>query len=114
MDPTHLRQVLWNLLLNAVQAVDDGGQIAIKVNHMKHKKVNIQITDNGCGIPADVVQTIFDPFYTTKPEGTGLGLSIVHRILEAYSSRLDVSTIPGSGTTVSFLLHRTMPDSSNA
>lgn len=114
MDPTHLRQVLWNLLLNAVQAVDDGGHITIKANQMKHKKVNIKITDDGCGIPADVVQTIFDPFYTTKPEGTGLGLSIVHRILEAYSSRLDVSTIPGSGTTVSFLLHRTMPDSGNA
>ncbi len=113
MDPTHLRQVLWNLLLNAVQAIDDGGHIEIKVNDVKHKMVNIEIRDNGCGIPNDVVQTIFDPFYTTKPEGTGLGLSIVHRILEAYSSRLDVSTRPNSGTTVSFSLRKTKPEDAN-
>lgn len=111
MDPTHLRQVLWNLLLNAVQAIEDGGHIEVKVYEIKHKKVNIQISDNGCGMPSDVVQTIFDPFYTTKPEGTGLGLSIVHRILEAYSSRLDVTTLPDSGTTVSFSLQKTVPES---
>jgi two-component system sensor histidine kinase PilS (NtrC family) len=113
MDPTHLRQVLWNLLLNAVQAIDDDGHVDVKVYEIKHKKVCIQISDNGCGIPNDVVQTIFDPFYTTKPEGTGLGLSIVHRILEAYSSRLDVSTLPDSGTTVSFSLQKTRPESTS-
>lgn len=114
MDPTHLRQVLWNLLLNAVQAIEDGGHVEVKVHEIKHKKVNIQISDNGCGIPNDVVQTIFDPFYTTKPEGTGLGLSIVHRILEAYSSRLDVTTLPDSGTTVSFSLQITKPQDTSA
>ena len=110
MDPTHLRQVLWNLILNAVQAIKDDGQIEISVAEVKHKQVGIQIKDNGCGIPPEVVQTIFDPFFTTKPEGTGLGLSIVHRILEAYSSRLDVSTMPDSGTTFSFSLQRTIPE----
>lgn len=114
MDPTHLRQVLWNLLLNAVQAIEDGGHVQVKVHEVKHKRVNIQISDNGCGIPNDVVQTIFDPFYTTKPEGTGLGLSIVHRILEAYSSRLDVTTLPDSGTTVSFSLQTTRPENTSA
>jgi two-component system sensor histidine kinase PilS (NtrC family) len=113
MDPTHLRQVLWNLLLNAVQAIEDDGHVEVKVHEIKHKMVNIQISDNGCGIPNDVVQTIFDPFYTTKPEGTGLGLSIVHRILEAYSSRLDVMTLPHSGTTVSFSLQKTRPESTS-
>jgi two-component system sensor histidine kinase PilS (NtrC family) len=110
MDPMHLRQVLWNLLLNAVQAIKDGGLVEVAVNDIKHKRVSIEIRDNGCGIPDEVVQTIFDPFYTTKPEGTGLGLSIVHRILEAYSSRLDVTTLPDSGTTVSFSLQKTMPE----
>jgi two-component system sensor histidine kinase PilS (NtrC family) len=110
MDPMHLRQVLWNLLLNAVQAIKEGGLVEVTVNEIKHKRVDIQIRDNGCGIPNDVVQTIFDPFYTTKPEGTGLGLSIVHRILEAYSSRLDVTTEPDSGTTVSFSLQKTGPE----
>jgi two-component system sensor histidine kinase PilS (NtrC family) len=113
MDPTHLRQVLWNLLLNAVQAIEDGGHVEVSVNEIRHKKVSIQISDNGCGMPNDVVQTIFDPFYTTKPEGTGLGLSIVHRILEAYSSRLDVTTLPDSGTTVSFSLQKTRPEDAN-
>jgi two-component system sensor histidine kinase PilS (NtrC family) len=112
MDPTHLRQVMWNLILNAVQAIEDDGQIEISVTEVKHKQVSIQISDNGCGISSEVVQSIFDPFYTTKPEGTGLGLSIVHRILEAYSSRLDVSTKPDSGTTFSFSLHRTIPENS--
>jgi two-component system sensor histidine kinase PilS (NtrC family) len=110
MDPMHLRQVLWNLLLNAVQAIEDGGLVEVKANEIKQKRVSIQIRDNGCGIPDNVVQTIFDPFYTTKPEGTGLGLSIVHRILEAYSSRLDVTTVPDSGTTVSFSLQRIRPE----
>jgi two-component system sensor histidine kinase PilS (NtrC family) len=114
MDSTHLRQVLWNLLLNAVQAIEDDGHVEVKVYEIKHKKVSIQISDNGCGIPDDVVQTIFDPFYTTKPEGTGLGLSIVHRILEAYNSRLDVMTLPDSGTTVSFSLQKTRPESISA
>lgn len=107
MDPMHLRQVLWNLLLNAAQAINDGGMIQINSHPLKNKDVIIQVIDNGCGMPDEVVQSIFDPFYTTKPEGTGLGLSIVHRILEAYNSRLDVQTKTQSGTTFSFTLRQT-------
>jgi two-component system, NtrC family, sensor histidine kinase HydH len=109
MDPTHLRQVLWNLLLNAAQAIDEGGQIQIKTDAIKQKQVTIHVIDNGCGMPDEVVPSIFDPFYTTKPEGTGLGLSIVHRILEAYSSRLDVQTAINSGTCFSFTLQQASP-----
>ena len=58
----------------------------------------------------EVVQSIFDPFYTTKSEGTGLGLSIVHRILESYNSRLDVDTQPGKGSVFSFTLTQTGAD----
>jgi two-component system, NtrC family, sensor histidine kinase HydH len=106
IDPTHLRQVLWNLLLNAAEAVAQGGLVEIHTVPIKNNGVSVHVKDNGCGIPAEVAQSIFDPFFTTKPEGTGLGLSIVHRILEAYGSRLDVQTLAGGGTIVSFALKR--------
>ena len=109
IDPTHFSQVLWNLLLNAAEAIEDGGCIEIKTLAKKNSLVQIQVRDNGCGMQPDVVQSIFDPFYTTKPEGTGLGLSIVHRVLESYNSRLDVDTEPGKGTIFAFTLDRTTP-----
>jgi two-component system sensor histidine kinase HydH len=109
IDPTHLSQVLWNLLLNAAEAIDDEGRIDLRVLPHKNSWIQIQVRDNGCGMEPQVVQSIFDPFYTTKSEGTGLGLSIVHRILESYNSRLDVDTEPGEGTTFSFTLDRTTP-----
>jgi two-component system, NtrC family, sensor histidine kinase HydH len=109
LDPTHLRQVIWNLLLNAAEAVGDNGLIEIVTMKMKNNDVGIRIRDNGCGMSAEVVNSIFDPFYTTKPEGTGLGLSIVHRILEAYGSRLDVETREREGTTITFALKQTSP-----
>ncbi len=107
MDPAHLRQVMWNLLLNAAEAVGDDGVIEIETLKMKNNEIGVRIKDNGCGMPPEVEQSIFDPFYTTKPEGTGLGLSIVHRILEAYGSRLDVITGQQAGTTVTYTLKQT-------
>lgn len=106
MDPAHLRQVLWNLLLNAAEAVPPGGFIDIKTIPLKGNEVIVQVQDDGCGMPPEVIDKIFNPFYTTKPDGTGLGLSIVHRILEAYDSRLDVRTEEGCGATFSFALKR--------
>ena len=106
MDSTHLRQILWNLLLNAAEAIDESGLIEIKAFSKKNGHACIQVKDNGCGMSAEVVQSIFDPFYTTKPEGTGLGLSIVHRILEAYDGRLDVNTKEGQGTVFSMTLRQ--------
>ena len=107
IDPTHFSQVLWNLLLNAAEAIEDDGCIEMKTIAIKNSSVQIQVRDNGCGMHPEVVQSIFDPFYTTKPQGTGLGLSIVHRILESYNSRLDVDTKPGKGTIFAFTLDRT-------
>jgi two-component system sensor histidine kinase PilS (NtrC family) len=108
MDPAHLRQILWNLLLNAAEAIADNGVIEIKTSRLKNSDIRIQVTDNGCGMPADVVQSIFNPFYTTKSEGTGLGLSIVHRILEAYDGRLDVNSREGEGTRFSLIIKQTV------
>jgi two-component system sensor histidine kinase PilS (NtrC family) len=108
MDPAHFRQILWNLLLNAAEAIEDNGVIEIKTSKLKNHDISVQVSDNGCGMPADVVQSIFNPFYTTKSEGTGLGLSIVHRILEAYDGRLDVSSKEGEGTRFSLIIKQTV------
>ena len=78
MDPTHLRQVVWNLLINAAQALDgENGCIGVSCKPSRNNEIQIKVSDNGCGIPPQDLQSIFNPFFTTKSEGTGLGLSIV-------------------------------------
>jgi two-component system sensor histidine kinase PilS (NtrC family) len=99
MDPVHLQQLLWNLLINAAEAIGGEGKIHIELFATKNKQVHIKITDNGCGMSPDDINLIFDPFFTTKASGTGLGLSIVHRILEAYDALLDVESEINQGTT---------------
>jgi two-component system sensor histidine kinase PilS (NtrC family) len=102
MDPIHLNQILWNLLLNASEAIDGPGNIEVKVSGLRNKYVLIEIRDNGCGISSEEIKLIFDPFYTTKPKGTGLGLSIVHNILKSYDSWLDVESTVSKGSTFMF------------
>ena len=109
MDPIHFRQVLWNLLLNAAEAIDGSGSIDIDLFEAKGRRVCMEISDTGCGIPPEVIGSIFDPFFTTKQHGTGLGLSIVHSILESYDSRLEVRSRQGTGTTFAVHLKRTDP-----
>ena len=100
MDPVHLRQILWNLLLNASEAIEGEGVIDIEMYELKSKRACIKITDNGCGMSPEELKSIFDPFFTTKPTGTGLGLSIVHRILEAYDFWMNVESEANKGTTL--------------
>ena len=100
MDPGHLHQIMWNLLLNAAEAIDGDGNIEIEMFPIKNKYACVKISDNGCGISAETLKTIFDPFFTTKANGTGLGLSIVHRILEANDAWLNVESQLNKGTTI--------------
>jgi two-component system sensor histidine kinase PilS (NtrC family) len=109
MDPTHLRQVLWNLLVNAAEAIDGQGMIAVEMEEAGRRQVSVRISDNGCGMPPETIRSIFDPFFTTKADGTGLGLSIVHRILESYDSWLDVESREGVGTTFSLRFQQCPP-----
>jgi len=109
MDPVHLRQILWNLLLNASEAIEGEGVIDIEMYELKNKRACIKITDNGCGMSPEELRSMFDPFFTTKPTGTGLGLSIVHRILEAYDFWMNVESEADQGTTVT--LHFKQMDS---
>ncbi len=109
MDPDHFRQILWNLLLNAVEAISGEGHVGVSIDNTRNGHVAIRISDDGCGISEEQMQTIFDPFYTSKPHGTGLGLSIVHSILESYEGWLEVDSRPGQGTHFTMKIKRIQP-----
>ncbi len=102
-DPHQIQQVLVNLLMNAVESMDNGGTLEIRSAVEKNRKdgarVAISISDDGVGIPEENIPKIFDPFFTTKPDGTGLGLSIVFKILEQHEARIDVKSKENVGTT---------------
>ena len=101
-----LRQVLWNLVLNAVQAGPIDGRVVVRGRAQAEPApdgkagVELEVADRGAGIPPTLLERVFEPFFTTKPKGTGLGLSTVYRIVEAYGGELAVSSTPGEGTTV--------------
>jgi signal transduction histidine kinase len=107
-DPEQLKEVLVNLVENACQATGKGGQIRIKeenwVDEMYKKWCIIHIEDNGPGIPEDVAEHVFNPFYTTKGDGTGLGLSIAERIISNHGGKIKLRSIPGEGTVFSVFL----------
>lgn len=102
-DSDQIHQVLLNLLLNAIQAIDRDGKIAVTVER-REKFAVIEVVDNGRGIPAENLPNIFRPFFTTKGDGTGLGLSLARRIVEDHQGRIDVSSAVGQGTTFAVVL----------
>lgn len=104
-DPGRLRQVFWNLLINAADAMPTGGEIALRMQ-VEPSTVVVQVQDEGLGIAPDVLERIFDPFYTTKPEGTGLGLAQANRIVEEHGGTLEVDSIVDVGTTFTVRLPR--------
>ncbi len=98
--PSQLNQVFMNLLVNAAQAIPEKGTITIRTG-ATDGWAWVAVRDNGCGIPREILNRIFDPFYTTKPvgKGTGLGLSISYNIVTKHGGRIDVESEPGKGTT---------------
>ena len=108
-DPVLLRQVLANLLLNACDAMPDGGDIVLDVK-VEKKKTNgmsdllISVADNGAGIASESLDKIFEPFHTDKPHGTGLGLALVKKIVVLHEGRVEVHSKPGKGTRFSIHL----------
>lgn len=109
-DSDQLHQVLLNLLLNALQAIDVDGKVAVTVER-KGANAIIEVADNGRGIAPEHLPNIFRPFYTTKGDGTGLGLSLARRIVEDHQGRIDVTSALGKGTTFAVVLplQRTSP-----
>jgi two-component system sensor histidine kinase PilS (NtrC family) len=121
-DATQLRQVLWNLVRNAVQAVGERGAIRLAAARAPRAltqavdatlrsgaadgrdAVEIAVADDGPGIAPEVLERIFDPFFTTKPSGTGLGLATVHRIVTAHGGAIEVQSAKGAGARFRVLL----------
>lgn len=101
-----LQQAFVNILLNAVQAMPDGGTITIRADRGPDGYLQIDIADNGLGIQPEALEHIFDPFYTTKrsSQGTGLGLSIVYNIIRTHGGYVEVKSKVGQGTTFSIYL----------
>lgn len=112
IDPVHFHQVLWNILLNAAEAIEKEGKIDIRLYSSKNNRATLEIEDNGCGIPETTQKMVFDPFFTTKAGGTGLGLSIAHSILETYGYSLSVESMVASGTVFALKVNRTTPPQS--
>lgn len=97
-DETLMEQVFINIMLNAIQAMREGGAIQIKAIS-RDQNMEIYISDNGPGISPENIKRIFDPFFTTKDKGTGLGLTIAHNIIHAHDGEISVTSYPGNGTT---------------
>ena len=102
-DSDQIHQVVLNLLLNAVQAVERTGTVRVEIGS-RDGFATVVVGDTGRGIPAQNLPNIFRPFYTTKGGGTGLGLSLAHRIVEEHHGRIEVSSVLGSGSRFTVLL----------
>lgn len=96
-DTDQLTQVLWNIALNGVEAIDGRGRLSLSVRRV-NGDVTIDIADTGAGIPLGDRWRVFEPFYSRKREGTGLGLTIAQRIVTAHGGRIDVESTPGHGS----------------
>jgi two-component system sensor histidine kinase PilS (NtrC family) len=125
-DPSQLRQVLWNLVLNASESIPEHGTLRVVTRGVAGKSpqeagisdrndavekgkdgwVEIAISDCGMGVPPDVLERVFDPFFTTKEQGSGLGLAAVYRIVEDHGGNVRLESTVGEGTTVRVRLPR--------
>ncbi|MBP1741429.1 MAG: signal transduction histidine kinase [Deltaproteobacteria bacterium] len=105
LDPDGINQVLLNLYLNAIEAMERGGTLTVSLYREERSPwVKIMVSDTGTGISKEDLDHVFDPYFTTKQTGTGLGLAIVHKIIEAHRGEVRAESEIGRGTTVSILL----------
>ena len=118
VDPMRLEQALTEVASNALDAMPDGGQLKIAADFERGAGgaagVAIEVADTGKGIPAHVLAAVCEPFFTTRPEGTGLGLAIAKRYVEEIGGHLEITSVPGSGTTVRIVLPAAAGDAAPA
>lgn len=109
-DRVHLQQVLLNLILNGMDAMDaapsDQRSLEIRVGQTEEGNLQVAVSDCGTGIAPDAVGRIFEPFFTTKPDGMGMGLAISRTIIEAHGGNIRVEDNASKGTTFTFTLPR--------
>jgi two-component system sensor histidine kinase HydH len=99
IDNEQIKQVIFNLLMNAIQAMPGGGQLRLRGEVSKDGQwIQLSIQDSGVGIPPEDMDKLFDPFFSTKEGGMGLGLSIAHRIIDQHHGKIEVESSPGEGT----------------
>jgi two-component system sensor histidine kinase HydH len=103
VDLQQFRQALWNLCLNAVQAMPEGGELRVTMVAVGGRLL-VRVSDTGEGIAAADLGHIFEPFFSTKPDGSGIGLALVHRIVQDHGGEIDVQSRPGLGATFSLTL----------
>jgi signal transduction histidine kinase len=104
-DPEQLEQVLLNLLMNAIQAMPEGGTVLLAARQ-EEATITIDVHDEGCGISQDNAERVFDPFFTTKEGGSGLGLSVAYQIVNQHGGRLSIARNSPQGVTVRVMLPR--------
>jgi len=100
-DPEMLRQTLFNLIQNALQFAPEGGTVTITVKAGRNGGGRIEVADNGPGVPADQVDSLFSPYFTTRPGGAGLGLAIVRHLADAHGWRVEYAPRDGGGSVFS-------------
>jgi signal transduction histidine kinase len=103
IDPNQMMQVIGNLVMNAIQAMPDGGNLTVRSN-ANGDRAHISVSDTGSGIAPGLIQKIFQPLFTTKAQGIGLGLAVCDSLVRANAGSIDVKSTPGQGSTFTLYL----------
>ncbi|MCX5752217.1 MAG: ATP-binding protein, partial [Candidatus Krumholzibacteria bacterium] len=100
LDGDQVKQIILNVALNGIEACDAGGGVSVIAREgVNPAFIEIELADTGAGIPEDIADKLYNPFFTTKPEGTGMGLSISRKIAEGHGGRIYHRSTPGKGTS---------------
>jgi len=111
MDSEQIYQVVFNIMFNAIQAMEEGGRLTARTAvAAEQDEVELHVIDTGVGIAEDKLEQIFTPFYTEKNRGTGLGLAIAKSIIEKHNGRISVQSTLGRGSTFTLVLPVTQPE----
>jgi two-component system sensor histidine kinase PilS (NtrC family) len=105
VDAQQMRQAIWNLCLNAIEAMPDGGELGVTAG-VHDDRLCLELSDTGAGIADEHLEHVFEPFFSTKAGGSGLGLAVVHRIAQDHEGSVDVRSTTGTGTTFTLRLPR--------
>jgi len=106
IDPQAMKQVILNIITNSIQACGGNGTVGVSTSSKSSGEITLRISDSGPGMPEDILNKIYDPFFTTKEDGSGLGLSISYEIIKAHGGQIDFHNEPSGGLTCEIKLYR--------